>query len=57
MRARALKLGAVDADRETIVDRCKRLKVELRQQSQTPVAPEGSDTLLHSAALDIGKSH
>lgn len=57
MRARALKLGAVDADRETIADRCKRLKVELRQQSQTPVAPEGSDTLLHSAALDIGKSH
>lgn len=54
VRARALQLGAIDADRETIVDRCKRLKIELRQQSQSPAASETSDTLLHSPASNIG---
>lgn len=34
VRQRALQLGAVDADRETIVDRCQKLKTELRQQEQ-----------------------
>jgi hypothetical protein len=32
VRERALKMGAIDADRETIVVRCKQLKLELRQQ-------------------------
>lgn len=32
MRERALKMGAIDADRETIVDRCKQLRMEQRQQ-------------------------
>lgn len=32
VRQRALQLGAIDADRETIVDRCRKLKVELQQQ-------------------------
>jgi hypothetical protein len=32
VRERALKMGAIDADRETIVGCCKQLKMELRQQ-------------------------
>ncbi|MDU7557682.1 MULTISPECIES: DUF4031 domain-containing protein [unclassified Pseudomonas] len=32
MRERALIMGAIDADRETIVGCCKQLKMELRQQ-------------------------
>lgn len=32
VRERALKMGAIDADRETIVARCRQLKMELRQQ-------------------------
>ncbi|EKJ8514540.1 TPA: DUF4031 domain-containing protein [Pseudomonas aeruginosa] len=31
VRMRALKMGAIDADRDTIVDRCKKMKLELRQ--------------------------
>ncbi|MFL1490020.1 MULTISPECIES: DUF4031 domain-containing protein [Pseudomonas] len=34
VRERALRMGAIDADRETIVGRCKQLKMELRQQVQ-----------------------
>ncbi|QXG47313.1 DUF4031 domain-containing protein [Pseudomonas viridiflava] len=34
VRERALRMGAIDADRETIVVRCKQLKMELRQQVQ-----------------------
>lgn len=32
VRERALRMGAIDADRETIVNLCKQLKMELRQQ-------------------------
>lgn len=32
MRERALKMGAIDADRETIVNRCNQLRMEQRQQ-------------------------
>ena len=32
VRERALRMGAIDADRETIVGCCKQLKMELRQQ-------------------------
>lgn len=32
VRQRALRLGAIDADRETIVDRSKQMRLELRRQ-------------------------
>lgn len=54
VRARALKLGAVDADRETIVDRCRQLKAEMRQKSQSPAAPVDNGPQLQSALFDTG---
>jgi len=42
VRQRALRMGAIDADRETVVDRSRQMRLELRREMMASSACTGA---------------